>query len=110
MSQPAFNDAAKALLEIKARLDPLTEEFEQAKTAMRDLAQGAALEVVVDGLGKVSVSPPRNAVEEIVMVLDEDKLLGIPELNKKLVEHGIIRTELKKKMHAAKAAVAVSLF
>lgn len=106
MADISFEELARELILTKAQIDPLLADFEVQKERLRIYAQGTSMEIKVADLGVVSVSPPRPASEKTIMVLDEEKLMKIPELRAKLKEHEILKEEIKK-TSAAKAAVSI---
>ena len=99
-------DVARAALELQVKMDELKRQLDARKQELRDLANGRKKEIVVEGVGKVSVSEPFAGKEAPVLVFDEDKLNQAPDLRKKLLDKGVAREEVKK-VPAAVAKVTI---
>jgi hypothetical protein len=102
----ARENHAKIALELFIQIQGLQQRLEAEKDAIRDLANGNKLEIVVAGLGKVNVTAPRAGSETTVLVFDEERLAENPTLRVKLLEKGIAKEEVKK-TSPAKASVTV---
>lgn len=101
--------AAKCALELTKEIGILTAQLDAKKEFLRILADGKLCNVIVEGLGEIVISSPRDKGAPVnILVLNQDKLNEIPELKKKLLEKGILTQETKQSP-AAKASVTIKL-
>ena len=89
-------DLAKAALDLQVKSVELAAELDAKKEELRDLANGKKMHIVVEGLGKVDITEPRDGSEKVVMIFDEERLKGMPELRAKLIEKGVAKEDVKK--------------
>lgn len=97
---------ATQALELQKQINTLTTQLGEKKDELRDIANGNKLEIIIEDLGKVNISTPREGSEKVVLTFDEDKLRQIPELKAKLLEKGIAKEDIKH-IAAAKASVTI---
>lgn len=97
--------AAEAL-ELQKKIDGLSKQLEEKKEELRDIANGNKIEIVIEGLGKVNVSSPREGSEKVILTFNEERLQKSPELKAKLIEAGVAKEEIKK-IAAARASVTI---
>jgi hypothetical protein len=89
-------EIAKAALDLHSRMDELKKELDARKQELRGLANGQKKEIVVEGVGKINISAPFEGKETPVLVFDEERLKGSPDLRAKLIEKGVAREDVKK--------------
>jgi len=89
-------ELATSTLEIQARINELTDELKGKKNELRDLANGLKKEIVVEGVGKINVSAPFEGSEKPILIFNEERLVGSPELRQKLIEKGVAEESVKK--------------
>jgi hypothetical protein len=99
-------EIAKEVLKIYKQIEDLKVPLEAYKDSLRDMANGQILDIVIDSLGKVSITKPRESVEKIILGLNESKINANKDLKKMLIDKGII-TEETTKTSPAKASVNI---
>lgn len=97
---------ATQALELQKQIDHLSKQLEEKKEELRDIANGNKMELVIEGLGKVNVSTPREGSEKVILTVNEERLKKSPELKAKLIEVGIAKEEIKKTA-PARASVTI---
>lgn len=99
-------EIALSALTLQRQINGLMEQLDQKKEELREIANGNKLEIVVQNVGIVNVSTPRDGSEEVVLRIDEEKLKSSPDLKAKLISSGIAKEEIKK-ISPAKASVTI---
>lgn len=97
--------AARAI-RIQQEIDRLTAELVPVKEQLREWADGKTQEILVAGLGKVSISVPYAGGEKKSWVVDEQRFKQDPDLLNRLVDDGIIKEHIKK-ISASAAKVTI---
>ena len=103
---PHKDQVATEALELQRQVDKLLGELEAKKDELREIANGNKLEIVIEGLGKINVSTPREGSEKVILTVNEERLSKSPELKAKLIEAGVAKEELKK-VAPARASVTI---
>lgn len=94
--QSTEQEVARDALNLFIRSQELTKELNEKKTELRGLANGQKKEITVVGLGKINISAPFEGSETPILVFNEERLNGIPELRVKLIEKGVAKEDVKK--------------
>ena len=97
---------ATELLKIYKQIEDLKKPLEDYKDTLRTLAKGDNLDIIVEQLGKVTITKPRESTEKIVLELNTAKIDSNKELKKILLEKGMI-SEAVVKSPPAKASVNI---
>lgn len=97
---------ATELLKIYKQIEELKKPLEDYKDTLRTLAKGDNLDIIVEELGKVTITKPRESTEKIVLELNTAKIDSNKELKKLLLEKGMI-SEAVVKSPPAKASVNI---
>ena len=97
---------ATELLKIYKQIEDLKKPLEDYKDTLRTLAKGDNLDIIVEQLGKVTITKPRESTEKIVLELNTAKIDSNKELKKLLLEKGMI-SEAVVKSPPAKASVNI---
>jgi hypothetical protein len=93
-------------LKIHKQIEDLKKPLEDYKDTLRTLAKGDNLDIIVEQLGKVTITKPRESTEKIVLELNTAKIDSNKELKKILLEKGMI-SEAVVKSPPAKASVNI---
>lgn len=99
-------EVATEALQLQKQIDDLNEKLASKKDLIREYAAGDKKTITIEGLGKVTVSKPREATDKLVTILDEARLENVPDLKQKLIDKGIIKEEIKSSP-GAKASVSI---
>jgi hypothetical protein len=86
---------AKVALEIYAEIEGLKKRLDGKKDQLRKLANGDKMSLMVEGLGKVSVTKPRTGSEKKILMIDEERLKQSGGLRAKLIEKGVLREDVR---------------
>lgn len=86
-------DIAKEVLKIYKQIEELQKPLEAYKEDLREIANGDNLDIIIEALGKVSITKPRDSVEKTVMEINETKINANKDLKKLLLEKGIVKEE-----------------
>jgi hypothetical protein len=97
---------ATELLKIYKQIEDLKKPLEDYKNTLRALANGDNLDIIIEQLGKVTITKPRESTEKIVLELNATKIDSNKELKKLLIEKGMI-SEAVVKSPPAKASVNI---
>jgi len=91
---------ATELLKIYKQIEDLKKPLEDYKDTLRSLAKGDNLDIIIEQLGKVTITKPRESTEKTVVELNVSKIDANKELKKLLSESTV-------KSPAAKASVNI---
>lgn len=99
-------EIAKEMLLLHKQIDELQKPLDEYKELLRKIANGDNLDIIIESLGRVIVTKPRESVEKTVFELNEQKINSNKEIKKLLIERGIL-TEESIKTKPAKASVNI---
>jgi hypothetical protein len=99
-------DIAREVLKIYRQIEELKKPLENYKDSLRDIANGETIDIIIEQLGKVSITKPRAPSEKTVLEINETKINANKELKKILLDKGIITEEIVK-TQASKASVNI---
>lgn len=99
-------DIAKEMLLLHRQINELQRPLEEYKELLRGLADGDNLDIIIESLGRVIVTKPRDSVEKTVLELNESKINSNKEIKRLLIDKGILTEELVKSK-PAKASVTI---
>jgi len=100
-------ELAREALELQVQANGLAARLDEKKEELLSLANDKKMNILVEGLGKVDITEPREGSESVVLVFNEEKLNESPELRAKLIQKGIAKEEVKKQS-AARASVRIT--
>lgn len=87
--------ATKAIV-IQKQMNELAEQLSKLKQSLRDIAAGSTKEIIIEGIGKISISIPFAGSETEILVLNHDKLKLQSELKQKLLDDGVAMLDVKR--------------
>lgn len=99
-------DIAREVLKIYRQIEELKKPLEDYKDSLRTIANGETIDIIIEQLGKVSITKPRSSSEKTVIEINESKINSNKELKKVLLDKGIITEEIVK-TQASKASVNI---
>ena len=99
-------DIAREVLKIYKQIEDLKKPLEDYKDSLRTMANGEKIDIIIEQLGKVSITKPRDQSEKTIIEINESKINANKELKKVLLDKGII-TEGIVKTQASKASVNI---
>ena len=103
---PEILKLATEALEIQKQANGLLDSLDLIKNQFREYAQGQKFNMVVEGLGKIDVSKPRESTQSVTIQLNKEKLDEHADVKAKLLKAGII-AEIVSNTSAAKASVSI---